>query len=82
MSARDFSDSIKLAVIKESLEKNNGNILCEKIKQRRKYKFTIAFCNLMKHITKVNEIQGNRGVVVTGGFGFDTNGNPISKRLS
>ncbi len=29
MSARDFSDSIKLAVIKKSLEKNNGNILCE-----------------------------------------------------
>ena len=29
MSARDFSDSIKLAVIKNNLEKNNGNILCE-----------------------------------------------------
>lgn len=29
MSARDFSDSIKLVVIKENLEKNNGNILCE-----------------------------------------------------
>lgn len=29
MSARDFSDSIKLVVIKNNLEKNNGNILCE-----------------------------------------------------
>ena len=29
MSARDFSDSIKLVVIKENLEKNNGSILCE-----------------------------------------------------
>lgn len=29
MSARDFSDSIKLVVIKENLKKNSGNILCE-----------------------------------------------------
>lgn len=56
-------------------------ILCENSKSRRKYKFAIAFCNLMIHITKANEAQGNRSITVTGGFGFDTNGNPISKRL-
>lgn len=36
----------------------------------------------MSNKIKVNEAQGNRGITVTGGFGFDTNGNPISKRLS
>ncbi len=57
-------------------------ILCENLKSRRKCKFAKAFCDLMIHITKANEAEGNRGVTVTGGFGFDTNGNPISKRLS
>ncbi len=29
MGTRNFSDSIKLSVIRNSLEKNNGNIVCE-----------------------------------------------------
>lgn len=57
-------------------------IMVQNSKARRRYKFSIAFCDLMIHITKVNEAQGNRGVTVTGGFGFDANGNPRTIRLS
>lgn len=57
-------------------------MVCENSKSRRKYKYYYALVDSLEHITKVNVIEGNRGIIVTGGFGFDTNGNPISKRLS
>lgn len=72
----------KLSKNQRRILRNRAFIMVQNSKSRRRYKFSIAFCDLMIHITKVNEAQGNRIVAVTGGFGFDANGNPISKRLS
>ncbi len=57
-------------------------IMVQNSKARRRHKFSIALCDFMEYIVKANAGQGNRSVTVTGGFGFDANGNPISKRLS